>query len=216
MNPVKILLVDDHEIFLEGLENLLSSSDSIEIIAKANDGIEALNFIRADQPEILITDLSMPNMGGIELVKKVKSEFPEIKILVLTMHDDRPTISEIMMAEAEGYVLKNSSKKQLITAIERLHEGGTYYSNEVMSILMERMKKEKKKAEAEHMLTERELEILKLIAEEKSSQEIADDLFISIRTVDTHRKNLLKKSDTHSVIGLLKFGVHHGLVSLAQ
>lgn len=214
MNQVKLLLVDDHEIFLEGLENLLSNSPDIEIIGKAFDGEKAFEFIQEQQPDILLTDLNMPKMDGMELVRKVKEHFPEIKILVLTMHNDRPTISEIMMAEAEGYVLKNSSKKELLTAIEKISEGSTYYSNEVMSILLERIKKEQKKLEAEHMLTERELEILELISQEKSSREIAEDLFISIRTVDTHRKNLLKKANTNTVIGLLKFGVHYGLVSM--
>jgi DNA-binding NarL/FixJ family response regulator len=214
MNPLRLLLVDDHEIFLEGLANLLSTSSDIEIIGKAFDGAEAFEFLQEQQPDILLTDLNMPKMNGIELVRKVKQQFPEIKILVLTMHNDRPTISEIMMAEAEGYVLKNSSKKELLTAIEKIGEGSTYYSNEVMSILLERIKKEQKKLEAEHMLTERELEILELISQEKSSREIAEDLFISIRTVDTHRKNLLKKANANTVIGLLKFGVHYGLVSM--
>jgi DNA-binding NarL/FixJ family response regulator len=214
MNPLRLLLVDDHEIFLEGLANLLSTSSDIEIIGKAFDGAEAFEFLQEQQPDILLTDLNMPKMNGIELVRKVKEHFPEIKILVLTMHNDRPTISEIMMAEAEGYVLKNSSKKELLTAIEKIGEGSTYYSNEVMSILLERIKKEQKKLEAEHMLTERELEILELISQEKSSREIAEDLFISIRTVDTHRKNLLKKANANTVIGLLKFGVHYGLVSM--
>ena len=215
MNQVKLLLVDDHEIFLQGLEQLLSGSAEIEIIGTALDGLEAFEFIEDNQPDILLTDLNMPRMNGIELVKKVKSNFPEIKVLVLTMHNDRPTISEIMMAEAEGYVLKNSSKKELIKAIDRIQEGGTYYSNEVMSILLEKIQKEQKKLEAKHLLTARELEILGLIAQEKSSQEIANDLFISVRTVDTHRKNLLTKAETHTVIGLLKFGIHHGLVSLS-
>lgn len=215
MNQVKLLLVDDHEIFLDGLENLLKSSPEIEILGKAFDGIDGLELVKEHQPDILLTDLSMPRMSGLELVKEVKVQFPEIKILVLTMHNDRPTISEIMMAEAEGYVLKNSSKKELLVAIGRIAEGGTYYANEVMSILLEKIQGEQKKLEAERLLTDRELEILKLIAKEKSSQEIADDLFISIRTVDTHRKNLLMKANTHTVIGLLKFGVHHGLVSLS-
>jgi len=212
--PTKLLLVDDHEIFLDGLESLLASSEQIQIIGTALNGELALDKLEAELPDVLITDLSMPEMDGIELVKKVKEKYPDVKILVLSMHDDRETILEIMMAEAEGYLLKNTGKKELLRAIDRLMDGSTFYSNRVMEIMLERFQQEMKKQEAETILTDRELEILQLISEEKSSREIADNLFISIRTVDTHRKNLLRKTEVHTVIGLLKFGVRNCLISL--
>lgn len=211
---IRLLLVDDHEIFLEGLVSLLGNVEGVEIIGTALNGAQALERIEIDQPDVLMTDLSMPEMDGVELVKKVKETFPDVKILVLTMHDDRETIGEIIMAEAEGYVLKNTSKKELVKGIQRVHSGGTFYSNQVMQIILERFQKREKQQEAEQLLTERELEILKLISEEKSSREIGDELNISFRTVDTHRKNLLKKTNTRTVIGLLKFGVHHSLISM--
>lgn len=214
MSQVKILLVDDHEIFLEGLANLLSTVSELEIVGTATNGYEALDLLEQGVPDILMTDLSMPEMGGIELVKKVKSLYSDLKVLVLTMHNDRPTISEIIMAEAEGYLLKNTSKKELVKAINRVHDGGTYYSNEVMSVLLEKVKAEHRQMEAKGVLTERELEILHLISEEKPSKEIADLLNISIMTVDTHRKNLLKKTKTSSVVGLLKYGIHHQLITV--
>ena len=214
-DPTKLLLVDDHEIFLDGLESLLSSSDQIHIIATALNGKLALEEIGLNLPDVLITDLSMPEMDGIKLVKEVKEKYPEIKILVLSMHDDRETIMQIMMVEAEGYLLKNTGKKELLRAIDRLMDGGTFYSSRVMEIMLERFQQEAKKQEAQTILTDRELEVLQLIAEEKSSREIAENLFISIRTVDTHRKNLLRKTEVHTVIGLLKFGVRNGLISLS-
>jgi len=213
-SPIRLLLVDDHELFLEGIISLIEDEDFVQIIGTATNGYLALDSIRLDQPDVLITDLSMPVMGGIELVQKVKSEFPDVKILVLTMHNDRPTISEIMMAEAEGYVLKNTDREELVKALKKVSDGGTFYCNEVVEVLLERLMEQKRKEEIKVSLTEREQEVLKLIAEEKSSEEIANQLFISRRTVETHRKNMLKKAEVNTVIGLLKYGVRYGLISL--
>ncbi len=213
--PITLLLVDDHEIFLDGVVSLLSSSARLDILGKSTSAPSALDLIEECQPMVLITDLSMPEMSGVELVRIVKEKYPEIKVLVLSMHDDRETVSEIIMAEAEGYILKNTGKKELLEAIDRIHQGGTYYSNRVMEIMLERYQAKEKRQEAESSLTMRELEILELIAQEKSSKEIAEALFISVRTVDTHRKHLLKKANTSTVIGLLKYGIHHGLISLS-
>ena len=213
---IRLLLVDDHEIFLDGLSSLLSTSENIHIQDHALNGADAMVLIRKDQPDILLTDLNMPGLDGIALVKQVKEEFPEVKVIVLTMHNDRPTVSEIMMAEAEGYVLKNTSKKDLLNAIQRVAEGGTYYSNEVISIMLARVKEIKKKEmnAEECVLTDREKEILQLIAEEKSSEEIAEQLFISRRTVETHRKNILHKVNSRTVVGLIKYAFRHDLVSV--
>ncbi|NQZ78544.1 MAG: response regulator transcription factor [Ekhidna sp.] len=214
MSPIKILLVDDHEIFLDGLVTLLKSVPTFEIVGTATNRLEALQKIPQVDVDLILTDLSMPQMSGLELVKNVKRTYPKLKLLVLTMHDDRPTVSEIIMAEAEGYLLKNTSKKQIINAINKVHEGSTYYANEVMNIILNRMKQEQKEQVAAAVLTDRELEILRLIAEEKSSEEIADQLFISKRTVDTHRTNMLKKTEKSTVVGLLKYAVQCGLIAL--
>jgi DNA-binding NarL/FixJ family response regulator len=213
-DPVKLLLVDDHELFLEGIISLLEDEDNLEIIDTALNGKEALEVLSVKQPDIILCDLNMPEMNGIELVKIVKTEYPHIKIIVLTMHDDRPTVTEIMMSEAEGYVLKNTDRAELTTAIRRVCDGSTYYCNEVMSIILDKYKEEKKQEEHSIQLTDREKEILQLIAQEKSSEEIADHLFISRRTVETHRKNILKKTEVKSVVGLLKFGYRMGLIAL--
>ncbi len=213
-SPIKLLLVDDHELFLEGIISLLEGNENLEIIGTALNGKEALAKIAATPPDMILCDLNMPEMDGIELVKIVKEEYPDIKIIVLTMHDDRPTVTEIMMAEAEGYILKNTDRAELMTAIKRVCDGSTYYCNAVMSIILDRYKEEKKQEEHDIRLTEREVEILQLIAQEKSSEEIAESLFISRRTVETHRKNIIKKTEVKSVVGLLKIGYKLGLIAL--
>lgn len=215
MTPIRLLLVDDHEIFLDGLTTLLSANPQYEVVGCKTNGYDILDCLESDpHPDILIADISMPEMSGIELVHRVKAQYPDIKILVLSMHNDRETISEITMAEAEGYVLKNSDRSELFKAIDRIASGSTYYSNEVMSIILERIRIEHKPDTEEMVLTDREQEILQLIAAEKSSEEIAEQLFISRRTVETHRKNMLKKTEAGTLVGLLKYGVRMGLISL--
>ncbi len=212
--PIRLLLVDDHELFLEGIVSLLDGVEGLEIVGTAGNGLEAIDKIATANPEIILADLNMPKMNGTELVYHVKSHHPDIKIIVLTMHDDRPTVTEIMMAEAEGYVLKNTDRKELVLAINRVADGSTYYCNTVMSILLDKYKESQKPEGGSIQLTEREQEILQLIAQEKSSEEIADELFISRRTVETHRKNILKKTEVKGVVGLLKYGYKMGWIVL--
>lgn len=213
-DKIRILLVDDHELFLEGIVSLLEDDPQIEIVGKALNGLAALELIEACQPDLVLTDLNMPEMSGIDLVKEVKGSYEDLKVIVLTMHNDRPTVSQILMAEAEGYVLKNTDKEELLKAITRVWDGSTYYCNEVMNIILERYQDQKKQEDCAVHLTDREKEILQLIALEKSSEEIAEQLFISRRTVETHRKNILKKTEVKSVVGLLKFGYRTGLIVL--
>ncbi len=214
MEAIKILLVDDHELFLEGINSLLEDAQGIEIVGKAANGLEAVELIDQVHPDIILADLNMPKMNGTELVKHVKANHPEIKVIVLTMHDDKPTVTEIMMAEAEGYVLKNTDRNELLKAIAKVADGSTYYCNEVMTIILDKYKEEKRIDTKAVQLTDREQEILQLISLEKSSEEIADQLFISRRTVETHRKNILKKTEVKGVVGLLKYGYKMGWIVL--
>ncbi len=213
MEKLKLLLVDDHEIFLDGLVSLLSDQPGVEVTGKAINGEEALSRIKENTPDILLTDLSMPGMDGIALVRKVKRDYPDIKVLVLSMHKDREMVNEIVMAEAEGYILKNTDKKELMKAINRLADGDTYYSNDIMSVMLERYQKQEKIEKSKAVLTEREQEILNHIALEMTSEEIADRLFISRRTVETHRKNILRKTNVKTIVGLIKFGFQHELIT---
>ena len=207
-------MVDDHQMFLDGLESIISSQTEFQIVATAKNGRQALREIEQHKPDVVLTDLNMPEMDGLELVKLIKSKFPDIKILVLSMLKDRETVSNIMEAEAEGFVLKNANKADLIVAIKAVFNGETYYSNEIMSIMLTKYQKKVKKEEAKQLLTSRELEILQLVAEELTSEKIADQLFISTRTVETHRRNILAKTESTTLIGLLKYAVRNDLVTL--
>jgi DNA-binding NarL/FixJ family response regulator len=209
----RLILVDDHQMFLDGLELILASQPGLHILATARDGFSALSEIETHRPDVVLTDLNMPGMDGLELVKRLKAKFPEIKILVLSMMHDKETVSNIMEVEAEGFILKDSNKSDLVKAIRAIHSGETYYSNEIMNIMLSKYQTQIKRDEAKHNLTTRELEILKLIAQELTSEKIGDKLFISPRTVETHRKNILAKTHSTTLIGLLKYAVRNGLVA---
>lgn len=210
---IKILIADDHQMFIDGVKSLLRKEENIEFIGEVHNGVEALSFLENKKPDLLITDISMPEMDGVQLTKKVKRLYPEVKILVLSMHDDKDIISEILLAEAEGYILKNTGKIELTKAIEYITEGSTHYSKEVLSIMMQKVKKQHQSSEEIKVLTERELEIVKLIVQEYSTSDIAEQLFISPRTVDTHRKNIMSKTNSKTIIGLIKYAFKHGLIN---
>lgn len=210
---INILIADDHQMFIDGIKSLLRKETNITFVGEASNGVEALNFLKVKKVDLLITDISMPEMDGIELTKTVKQHYPEIKVLVLSMHDDKQIISEILLAEAEGYILKNTGKEELTKAIEYIIEGSTHYSKEVLSIMMQQFKKQEQNNKETKSLTERELEILKLIVQEYSTAAIAEQLFISPRTVDTHRKHIMQKTQSKTIIGLIKFAFRNGIVN---
>lgn len=213
--PIRILIADDHAMFIDGIKSLLRKEENIQVVAEAANGHEALEILESNGIDMLITDISMPNMSGTELAKKVKEDYPDVKVLVLTMYNDREIINEILISEAEGYILKNTGKQELLKAITRIAEGSTYYSNEVMEIVMENIKDGNNRHEQDERvkeLTQRELEILQLICEELSTAEIAEKLFISPRTVETHRKHILQKTQVKTIVGLIKFAINNKLV----
>lgn len=208
---IRVLIVDDHQMFIDGLKSLLRKEKSISVVAEALDGASALQILKEQEVDLMITDINMPGMSGTELTRKVKADFPNVKVMVLTMYNERGIVSEILMTEAEGYILKNTGKQELLNAISRIADSGTYYSNEVASIMMETVKKEKKIAENTKNLTPREIEIIRLITREFSSAQIAETLFISPRTVDTHRKNILQKTNSKTIVGLIRFAFENNL-----
>ena len=214
MDAKKILIVDDHQMFIDGIKSLMRNEKNFQITSQALSAEEALDIIKINPPEIVLTDISMPGMSGLELTKIIKTTYPDIKVIVLSMHNDREIVSEIMMSEAEGYILKNTGKKELKEALEHIAADGTFYSREVLSTMMEKVKKEKKAAEQTSALTERELEVLQLICQENSSEKIAQKLFISRRTVDTHRQNIMEKTKSKTLIGLIKFALRNELVAI--
>ncbi|MEM9052662.1 MAG: response regulator transcription factor [Bacteroidota bacterium] len=214
MNPQekhKILIVDDHEMFLDGLKSLLESRPEYEVVFTTSSGYEVLDYLENQTVDLVVSDLSMPIMDGVDLVKQLKAAHPDVKILVLSMHNNRDSVREVLMAEAEGYILKDAGKEELFNAINKILDNGTYYSQLVTSIFLETMKQEVKAKEKINPLTERELKVLQHIIMENSSDQIAENLFISRRTVDTHRINLLRKTKSATVVGLVKFAFENGL-----
>ncbi len=213
MKPEKInvAIVDDHQIVIDGITSLLDGHSTIKIAVTRTSAAEMLTILPKENINILLTDIMMPGMNGQELAKQVKEKFPAIKILALSMSGQGHTVNQMINdADISGYVLKNIGKQELIHAIEKIASGGVYFSEEVLNELQHfsNMKKENE----ETNLTTREIEIIKLIEKECSNKDIAAQLFISERTVETHRKNIFRKTKTNSVIGLIKYAYEHKLI----
>lgn len=211
MRKISIALVDDHQIVLDGLLALLNDEPQIHLAFSTVDSRSVLSQLQSNPVDVLLTDVMMPHLPGNQLAKEVRSKFPGVKILALSMSGEENLVNEMINdADIAGYVLKNISKAQLIEAIEKIANGGIYFSEEVIEALG-RSEKRKKEAEEIH-LTNREIEIIRLIEKECSNRQIAEQLFISERTVETHRKNIFRKTGINSLIGLVKFAYEHKLI----
>ncbi len=213
MNPsiINVAIVDDHQIVIDGITSLLEGQNNIHIVATNTSGIDMLKVLENEIVHILLTDVMMPHIGGQELAKKVREQFPTIKILALSMSGEGHTVNQMINdADIAGYVLKNIGKQELLYAIDKIANGGVYFSSEVLTELehFSHLKKENE----ENNITTREKEIIKLIEKEFSNKDIAGQLFISERTVETHRKNIFRKTKTNSVIGLIKYAYEHKLI----
>lgn len=205
---MKVLLVDDHAILLDGVKSLLSHEVSVDVIGEANSAEQALDFLKTNEIDLLITDFNLPGMDGLSLVRLVKKINPRTKVIVLSMHDETHLVKEVLKEGVDGYVLKNDSHKELRQAIQNVQEGKIYLSNNINRIIINSLNF----PEEDRLLTDREREILKLIAKEFSNKEIAEQLFISERTVETHRKNIFRKTKTSSLVGLIKFAYANNLI----
>lgn len=213
MNHGKITLafVDDHQIVIDGLMSLLKGYDRFQLAFATTDPTEVLDRLREQPVHILLTDIMMPKLPGNLLAKKVKEKFPATKILALSMSGEGEMINEMINdSDISGYVLKNIGKQELITALEKIASGHIYFSDEVLEEL-QRASKRKKETEEAH-LTDREIEIVRLIEKEYNNKQIAETLFISERTVETHRKNIFRKTGTNSLVGLIKFAYANNLI----
>ncbi|MCH7413453.1 response regulator transcription factor [Belliella sp. R4-6] len=205
---MKIFLVDDHAILLDGIKSILEREPALKVIGEANTAEIALEFIKQNEVELLITDFNLPEMDGLALVRLVKKISPKTKIIMLSMHDEVHLVKEILKEGIDGYILKNDSHKELLSAITAVNAGKIYLSNDINKIIINSLQF----PDEERMLTDREREILKLIAKEFSNRDIADQLFISERTVETHRKNIFRKTKTNSLVGLIKFAYANNLI----
>ncbi|MBN2521495.1 MAG: response regulator transcription factor [Bacteroidales bacterium] len=216
MAQIKVMVADDHKMFREGIKALLEKEKNITVVSEANDGEEVFMKLSEKPVDLILLDISMEGMNGIEIAKKVCDQFPDVKILALSMHSEINYITSMLEAGATGYILKNTGKEEMITAIKTVASGDSYFSNEVSVKLIQNLNKKSLqpglKDTKEIPLTKREIEILQLIVQEYSNPEIAKKLFISIRTVDTHRRNLLEKLGVKNTAGLVKYAIKHGLI----
>ena len=208
---IKTLLVDDHKIILDSLSLLIGLMDNIEVVATINDSRQVIPYLKSNEVDVLMTDLNMPYMTGIELSQKVREQFPDTNILMLTVNDNPSLISDAYKMGIKGYVMKKAKREELEQAINTVSRGELYYGQEVMKTLLaddgEQLNKEKLK-----LLTKRELEIIKLISQEKSSSDIAKELFISKGTVEVHRSKIFKKLGVRNVVGVVKFAMKYKLI----
>ena len=225
-----VLIADDHAVVRSGLKLVLESSGQFEIIAEASDGDEALKLVKEHLPDLVILDITMPKVNGIEATRILRAQYPEIKILALTVHADEEYIYNMLKAGANGYILKTAGKDEIFHAAASVLAGGTFFSSTVSNIVIrgfvERAKGEdttdaheeqpEQQAEAaagDGLLTRRETEVLCYIAGGLTNREIAETLFLSVRTVNTHRANLMEKLDLHDTASLVRYAIHHNLIS---
>lgn len=215
---IRVLLADDHGIVRQGLRVLLESDPEIAVIGEAQDGLEAVQYSLERQPDVLIMDLAMPHLGGLEAIRQIRQKNPKIKIIILSMYADEGYIVAAVRNGASGYIIKDALAAELRDGIKEVYQGKPYFS---ASIDNERLNAYLKKAEAAktenfELLTPREKEVLKLIAQGQTNQEIAERLLISIKTVETHRTNIMKKLDLHTKAELTRYAITKRLISLQQ
>ncbi len=210
---LKILIVDDHQILIDGITAMLSDLPRCEVVGKALDGLSALDFLKNNEVDIVLTDLYMPKMTGIELTHRVKKAYPKIKVIALSVSYNVSIVHDLMDVGISGFILKTIGRDELIEAVNAIAEGNMYFSREVSNeILRSLSNRNHDDSEENYRLTDRELEILKLIAAENSNSEIAKQLYISERTVETHRKNIYRKTNTKTIVGLIKYAVEQKLI----
>jgi len=213
MNEIKVLLADDHQIIVDGLKSLLQNTADIQVAGEANNGREVLRLLGILKIDVILMDIDMPVMNGIDALKEIKRTFSALKVIILSMHQEAGMIKSLMAIGADGYILKSTSQDELIGAIRKVAAGQPYFSPEVtLSLLNTPQNNLQSSKQQTEMLTDREEEILKLIAEGFSNKEIGNKLFISHRTVDTHRTNLMKKLNANNIAGLISYAIKNGMV----
>jgi DNA-binding NarL/FixJ family response regulator len=215
MANIRVLLVDDHKIVRDGIKLMLESQADVNVISEAENGKQALEKLEGETVDLTVMDINMPVMDGVTATKKIKESFPDVKVLALTMSNDDLHIRQMIQAGASGYIMKSAGRKELRSAIDAIMDGRHYFSDEATeSIMMDLVKGKGKSSAPEPIhITDREQEILELIVQEHTNQEIAEKLFISSRTVDAHRRNLLQKTGARNTAGLVKYAFQHNLIS---
>lgn len=216
MNQIRILLADDHVVMRRGLRLLLENQPGFNVVAEASDGRQAVEQAQALKPDVVVLDIAMPNLGGIEAAERISGALPETRIVILSMHSDESYVLRSLKAGVKGYLLKDSAEGDLVEAIRAVHLGKAFFSPEISRMLVEdymREIKNRRVGDSYELLTPREREILQMLAEGKSNKEIATVLNLSLYTVETHRRNLQDKLNLHSFPELVLYAVRKGIIS---
>jgi DNA-binding NarL/FixJ family response regulator len=209
---IRVALCDDHRIVTDGMQQMLSTVAGIECIGAAQDGVAALYLLEHVRADVLLTDLDMPEMDGAQLTARVKEKHPAVKVIVLSMHEEAATVKQLLDLGADGYLVKSAGKDEVVLAIQNVHAGHKHFSSGLLESMMKQATQPKPGSNLLKDLSEREIEVLAALAEGLGNKEIGEKLFISPRTVDTHRTNLMKKLETHNVAGLVRIAIAAGLV----
>lgn len=211
---VKVLVADDHPVVRKGLQSCLAREERLKVVGEATTGEEAVEKALKLRPDVVLMDISMPGMSGLDATQVLRERAPNIKVLVLSVHNNRDYIFRIIQAGAHGYVSKEAATDELLRAIDSVQNGKTFFSPEIAQAALQQLVQSGGKKEPFAQLTSREREVLILIAEGKSNKEIASKLGIGVRTIETHRERIMRRLDIHSVAGLTKFAIANGLVPL--
>ncbi len=212
---IKIVVADDHQLFREGLVNLLESDDSIQVIGQAENGEIAIKKALELKPDILLTDIAMPNMNGMEATRNLKKQLPELKIIAVSMHSDRQFVKGMLTAGTDAYLLKNCTHQQLLDAVHSVYNGKKYLSEDITEMVISGyLDGSGTNDDKYNQLSEREKEIFLLLAEGVSTREIGDKLFISVKTVGTHKQNILEKLELKNNSDIVKYALKKGLIQL--
>lgn len=217
MRKIRVLVVDDHTIVRDGISALLALAGDIEVVGEATNGNEALQMIEKVQPEVVLMDVAMPIMGGLEATRRITKDYPNIKVLIITQHDDKEYVFPVIESGASGLISKAAASSELAMGIRAVHQGDSFLSPSVAKVLVENYQNtagERSQQDPYKKLTEREREVLKLITEGYKTQEIADMLVITPKTVEGHKTSLMAKLGVHNKIDLVKYALRKGIISI--
>jgi len=217
VNVLRILIADDHEVARKGIRSLLENHPGWEVCAEAKDGREAVEFADSLRPDILLLDIGMPNLNGLDAAKQILATNPDARILILTVHDTEQIVREVLAAGARGFLLKSDAGRDLVAAVEALQRRRSFFTSKVSEMMLEgylRPHSDSDDPTGQRVLTPREREVIQLVAEGKTTKEVASVLSLSVKTAETHRTNLMRKLDLHSVADLTLYAVRNGIVHI--